>query len=86
MDSSCSNPNWDPPGATGLSGFVVIAESHISSHTFVEAGYVFLDVFSCKPFDTGAVVGFVRRELGATRIHAHVERRGRHFPVAAVSP
>ena len=36
----------------GISGFVFIAESHISVHTFVERNYVNIDVFSCKDFDT----------------------------------
>jgi len=35
----------------GISGFVFIAESHISVHTFVEPCYVNIDVFSCKDFD-----------------------------------
>jgi len=35
----------------GISGFVFIAESHISVHTFVEQNYVNIDVFSCKDFD-----------------------------------
>ena len=36
----------------GISGFVMIAESHISIHTFPEQRYAFVDVFSCKKFDT----------------------------------
>ena len=35
----------------GVSGFVLIAESHISVHTFPERAYVNIDVFSCKDFD-----------------------------------
>jgi len=35
----------------GVSGFVIIAESHISVHTFPERSYVNVDVFSCKEFD-----------------------------------
>lgn len=35
----------------GISGFVFIAESHISVHTFVELCYVNIDIFSCKDFD-----------------------------------
>ena len=36
----------------GISGFVFIAESNISVHTFVERNYINIDVFSCKDFDT----------------------------------
>ena len=39
------------PEDWGLSGFVIIAESHISIHTFPERRYLNIDVFSCKDFD-----------------------------------
>jgi S-adenosylmethionine decarboxylase len=35
----------------GVSGFVIIAESHISIHTFPRRNYVNIDIFSCKSFD-----------------------------------
>ena len=35
----------------GVSGFVIIAESHISIHTFRYRNYVNIDIFSCKSFD-----------------------------------
>ena len=35
----------------GVSGFVIIAESHISIHTFPHRSYVNIDIFSCKSFD-----------------------------------
>ena len=31
----------------GVSGFVVIAESHLSIHTWPELGYAAIDVFTC---------------------------------------
>jgi len=40
----------------GISGFVFIAESHISIHTFVERNYVNIDVFSCKDFDADKAI------------------------------
>ncbi len=36
---------------SGVSGFVIIAESHISIHTFPRRNYVNIDIFSCVPFD-----------------------------------
>ena len=36
---------------SGVSGFVIIAESHISIHTFPNRDYVNIDIFSCQPFD-----------------------------------
>ena len=37
--------------AYGYSTFVMIAESHLSVHTFPELNYVSFDCFSCKDFD-----------------------------------
>ncbi len=39
------------PGDSGVSGFVIIAESHISVHTFPNRSYVNIDIFSCQKFD-----------------------------------
>ena len=39
------------PEDWGVSGFVIIAESHISVHTFPDREYANIDVFSCKEFD-----------------------------------
>jgi S-adenosylmethionine decarboxylase len=36
---------------SGVSGFVIIAESHVSIHTFPRRDYVNIDIFSCLPFD-----------------------------------
>ena len=44
--------NGPVPEDWGVSGFVIIAESHISVHTFPQRGYVNIDIFSCKAFDT----------------------------------
>ena len=48
------------PEDWGVSGFVIIAESHVSIHTFPDRGYLNVDVFSCKDFDTGAALDDVK--------------------------
>ena len=44
---------YDAPESddSGVSGFVIIAESHISIHTFPRKDYINIDIFSCRPFD-----------------------------------
>jgi len=39
------------PEDSGVTGFVIIAESHISIHTFPHKNYVNIDIFSCRAFD-----------------------------------
>ena len=73
---------WMDPGATilGISGFVMIAESHISIHTFPEKDYVFVDVFSCKCFDVDKAVGLIVSAFDAKKYKKEVIVRGEDFP------
>jgi len=68
------------PEDWGLSGFVLIAESHISIHTFPNEGRLSADVFSCEPFDPGIVVAELRRAFQPKRVHWKLLDRGREFP------
>jgi S-adenosylmethionine decarboxylase len=73
---------WLDTGATipGISGFVMIAESHISIHTFPEKDYVFIDVFSCKGFDVESAVKLLVSAFGAKKYTKKVINRGMDFP------
>lgn len=44
----------------GVSGFVVIAESHIAIHTFNKNNILWLDVFSCKPFSEQIILNYIK--------------------------
>jgi len=61
----------------GVSGVVVISESHLSVHTWPEAGYVALDIFTCgdraKP---EAAVQHALKAFGATNMHITEVTRG----------
>jgi S-adenosylmethionine decarboxylase len=63
------------PDDWGITGMVIIAESHISIHTFPEHKRFHMDVFSCKPFDHEAVLHRIERQLGVTRRAADLLRR-----------
>lgn len=73
---------WVDIGATvpGYSGFVMIAESHISLHTFPEKDYVFIDIFSCKPFDTDKALTFFKERFGIKKMTVNIVERGLDFP------
>ena len=68
------------PDDWGLSGFVLIAESHISIHTFPERGYLSLDIFSCKGFDYDKAVAYVTEIFGIARHELNLLDRGLEFP------
>jgi S-adenosylmethionine decarboxylase len=73
---------WLDPGATveGISGFVTIAESHISIHTFPEKDYVFMDVFSCRNFDVNKAFELLTKVFEAKKFTKKVVKRGIDFP------
>ena len=73
---------WMDPGATveGISGFVMIAESHISVHTFPEKDYVFMDVFSCRSFDVEKAFRLLANAFEAKKVLKKVVKRGKDFP------
>lgn len=64
----------------GLSGFVIIAESHIALHTFVARGVVHIDLFSCKEFDTDLAVAEARKIFGFEAAEVRLFDRGLEFP------
>lgn len=51
------------PEDWGVSGFVMIAESHISMHTFPERRLIWADVFSCKDFDPTPVLDAIKKQF-----------------------
>lgn len=68
------------PDDNGVSGFVIIAESHIAIHTFPEKGFMTLDIFSCKEFNIEAAIDYVLRFFEPTHYEHKVFDRGREFP------
>ena len=64
------------PRDWGVSGFVLIAESHISVHTFPERGYLNVDIFSCRDFDRGRAEAGIRDHFGAEQTRVWVMDRG----------
>jgi len=68
------------PEDWGISGFVLIAESHISIHTFPEKTFVSVDIFSCKPFDAELAASYLRTAFNMTKVEVNVLDRGTEFP------
>ena len=64
------------PEDWGVSGFVLIAESHISVHTFPERGYINVDLFSCKFFDSTRSADIVSRTFRLCDVETSVLERG----------
>ena len=69
---------WEFPDP-GLSGFVVIAESHICIHTFPARDYVNVDIFSCKSFDHQRALQDVLSLFRLGRVKTWLLDRGLEF-------
>lgn len=64
----------------GISGVVLIAESHIALHTFPEKEFFTLDIFSCKDFNVRYAVDIALDILEPVHFDETVLTRGREFP------
>ena len=63
------------PQEQGVSGFVLLAESHISIHVFPELCYVNIDVFSCNDFQAELVISRLQQQFGLTEVKSYVLNR-----------
>jgi S-adenosylmethionine decarboxylase len=63
------------PEDWGVSGYVMIAESHIAVHTFPERGLVWADIFSCKDFDSAEVLDDLKRRFSLRQMDVRVIER-----------
>ena len=61
---------------SGVSGFVIIAESHISIHTFPRKDYINIDIFSCRPFDHERALEDVKDLFSLTDVKIWLLDRG----------
>jgi S-adenosylmethionine decarboxylase len=60
----------------GVSGVAVLAESHISIHTWPERGYAAIDVFMCGAAEPHKVVPILKHAFEAGRIAICEQMRG----------
>jgi S-adenosylmethionine decarboxylase len=66
--------HFEPNG--GVSGVAVLAESHISIHSWPENGYAALDVFMCGNANPDACVPVLRKAFRPSRIAVSEHLRG----------
>ena len=60
----------------GVSGTVVIAESHLSIHTWPENGYVAVDIYTCGGLDPRPGIDYLGRALRAKQCRVQEIVRG----------
>ena len=76
------NSGKDPGG---WSGFVVIAESHISIHTFPARGFLSADVYTCKNGVDRKIVGdYFKKQFGLQEMEENFIKRGTRYPAQPI--
>ncbi len=61
----------------GVSGVIVIAESHVSIHTWPEFGYAAVDIFTCgTEIDPRAVQAYAAARLASANVSSMELKRG----------
>jgi S-adenosylmethionine decarboxylase len=64
---------FDPQGFTGI---LLLAESHISIHTYPEHGFAAIDVYTCGGGMTQKAIDFLKDVLRPQHVNEMVIRRG----------
>ncbi|MBI3683348.1 MAG: S-adenosylmethionine decarboxylase [Acidobacteria bacterium] len=72
------------PEPGGLTGFLMLEESHLACHTFPEFGSLCLSLFCCRPRPEFNFVFYLAREFGAESVRVRrIERPYGALPTAA---
>ena len=64
------------PANGGISGVAVLAESHISIHTWPERGFAAVDIFMCGNCDPYKALPVLRRHFGPETVQLSEIKRG----------
>ena len=71
-----AEPRGTDPG--GVTGMVLISQSHISIHTYPKKKWVAMDIFSCKEFDPEEVCNYVKEKFEIGEIRERMIERGNY--------
>jgi len=61
----------------GITGVAVLAESHISFHTWPERDYVAFDIFMCGDTQPFKAINYIKKELKADDVKIKTIKRGK---------
>ena len=64
------------PDAGGITGVIVLSESHLTCHTFPERGLATINLYCCRPRDAWPWARGLAETLGATDIQISTRLRG----------
>jgi len=77
--SPIGEPQWHAfPGEAGVTGMVMLSESHITVHSFPELQLITFNLYCCRPRTPWPWQERLQQLLGATHVHVREIDRGVH--------
>jgi S-adenosylmethionine decarboxylase len=74
-------PAWHVfPAPGGVTGFVLLSESHLSVHTFPEHGFAAIDLYCCRTLPDWPWAQALQTHLGAATVDVRTVARGAALP------
>jgi len=64
------------PGPGGITGLLLLSESHLACHTFPERGFAAFNLYCCRPRSEWPWAVRLSEMLGAREVDVRVLRRG----------
>ncbi len=80
VDADATASGKDPGG---ISGAVIIAESHISIHTFAKRGFLTMDCYSCSDFSdqVDELLRYTKKLFPYKNHELQIVKRGTKYPI-----
>jgi S-adenosylmethionine decarboxylase len=76
MGATVVTSNFHQFSPYGISGVVIIKESHLTLHTWPEYGYAAVDIFTCGKIDLKRGLDYLSSALRAERREWAIHQRG----------
>jgi S-adenosylmethionine decarboxylase len=70
----------------GVTGFILLEESHISIHTWPEHKYAAIDIFSCRSFDVHTIDVFLKHYFETEDVFTKTIERGMGLSQKMLAP
>jgi S-adenosylmethionine decarboxylase len=68
----------------GVTGFILLEESHVSIHSWPEHQFAAVDIFSCKPFDAERIQKLLMTSFSSDKVVIKQIERGEEISI--ISP
>ncbi|MEM8528063.1 MAG: adenosylmethionine decarboxylase [Bacteroidota bacterium] len=76
MGATILSSNFHPFAPIGVSGVVIIKESHLTVHTWPEYAYAAIDIFTCGELEMEKGIAYLKDALCPSKVIQNILHRG----------